>query len=165
MRTFLDVFPHTTLWLDGNLMVGSVAPLHLDPATLEAKRANPRTAAALDDIGLTSYEVLKPGHRQAGRGGGDLWEQDRYGRMSDRCSRIITLPDDNRPRYQRAHSNLARSFMKPVTLPTDFFLDFLGGWVLLSRLGEPSAVRWREKGQRSRRRAWQKPNPSRSETR
>ena len=31
MRTFLEVFPHTTLWLDGNLMVGSLAPLRLSP--------------------------------------------------------------------------------------------------------------------------------------
>ena len=28
MRTFLDVFPHTTLWLDGQLMVGAKRPLH-----------------------------------------------------------------------------------------------------------------------------------------
>lgn len=59
MRTFLDVFPHATLWLDGNLMAGSIAPLQLHEATLAAKRADPRTAAALDAVGLTSFETLK----------------------------------------------------------------------------------------------------------
>jgi spermidine synthase len=58
MRTFLDVFPHATLWFDGNLMVGSTVPLRLSPGILAQKRANPVTAAALDDIGLTSFEVL-----------------------------------------------------------------------------------------------------------
>jgi spermidine synthase len=58
MRTFLDVFPHATLWLNGNLMVGSLAPLRVHPATLAFKRADPRTADALDAIGLTSFDVL-----------------------------------------------------------------------------------------------------------
>jgi spermidine synthase len=39
-------------------MVGSLTPLHLDPATFAAKRRDPRTAAALDDVGLSSFEVL-----------------------------------------------------------------------------------------------------------
>lgn len=58
MRTFLEVFPHATLWFDGNLMVGSLAPLRLDRETFDAKRASPQTAAALDDIGLTSFSQL-----------------------------------------------------------------------------------------------------------
>jgi spermidine synthase len=58
MRTFLDVFPHATLWFDGNLMVGSPTPLRVNAATLLAKRASPTTAAALDEIGLTNFDVL-----------------------------------------------------------------------------------------------------------
>lgn len=58
MRTFLDAFPHVTLWLDGNLMVGSLEPLRLDPATLAARRADPVTAAALDEVGLRSFADL-----------------------------------------------------------------------------------------------------------
>ncbi len=58
MRTFLDVFPHATLWLGGNLMVGSVGPLKVDPALFADKRANPRIAEALDAIGLSSFETL-----------------------------------------------------------------------------------------------------------
>jgi spermidine synthase len=58
MRTFLDVFPHATLWLDGNLMVGSKRPLQISAAAFAARRARPETASALDEIGLTSFKVL-----------------------------------------------------------------------------------------------------------
>ena len=58
MRTFLDVFPHATLWLDGNLLVGSLEPLQLDRQVFDAKRQDAKTRAALDEIGLTSFEVL-----------------------------------------------------------------------------------------------------------
>ena len=58
MRTFLDVFPETTLWLDGQLMVGSVKPLTLSPALVDAKRAHPETRTALDDVGLDSFATL-----------------------------------------------------------------------------------------------------------
>jgi spermidine synthase len=58
MRTFLDVFPNATLWLDGALMVGSHGPLKISPSVVAAKRGHPRTAAALDDIGLRDFETL-----------------------------------------------------------------------------------------------------------
>ena len=59
MRTFLDVFPNASLWLDGNLMVGSLQPIRLNPQTIETQRADPVTAAALDEIGLRSFEDLR----------------------------------------------------------------------------------------------------------
>lgn len=59
MRTFLDVFPHATLWLDGQLMVGSLEPLALDEAVFRAKLAEPSTRAALAEVGLDSYEALR----------------------------------------------------------------------------------------------------------
>jgi len=59
MRTFLDVFPHATLWLDGQLMVGSLEPLVLDEAVFRAKLAEPSTRAALAEVGLDSYEALR----------------------------------------------------------------------------------------------------------
>ena len=58
MRTFLDVFPETTLWLDGQLMVGSMRPLTLSPSLVVAKRARPETRAALDEVGLDSFATL-----------------------------------------------------------------------------------------------------------
>ena len=59
MRTFLDVFPDATLWLDGQLMVGSLEPLTISRPPFEAKRQDARTRAALDEIGLTSFDVLR----------------------------------------------------------------------------------------------------------
>lgn len=58
MRTFLDVFPHTTLWLGGQLMVGSVTPLTITPALVDGKRARPETRLALDEVGLDSFDTL-----------------------------------------------------------------------------------------------------------
>jgi spermidine synthase len=58
MRTFLEVFPDATLWLDGALMVGTLAPLTIDPAAVATKRAHPQTAAALDDVGLRDFATL-----------------------------------------------------------------------------------------------------------
>jgi spermidine synthase len=58
MRTFLSVFPETTLWFDGGLMIGSIDPLVIRPDSIVLKRSEPRTAAALDDIGLRDFETL-----------------------------------------------------------------------------------------------------------
>jgi spermidine synthase len=58
MRTFLSVFPHTTLWADGSLMVGAAGPLRIDRAAFERKRRRPETRAALDAAGLGSFDAL-----------------------------------------------------------------------------------------------------------
>ena len=59
MRTFLEVFPDASLWLDGNLMVGSLEPIRLHAQAFEAQRADPVTAAALDEVGLRSFDDLR----------------------------------------------------------------------------------------------------------
>ena len=41
MRTFLSVFPETTLWADGSLMLGSVGPLQLRRLRGQARRSGP----------------------------------------------------------------------------------------------------------------------------
>ena len=63
MRTFLDVFPYTTLWFDGQLLVGSKRPLRISPAAFAAKRARAETRAALDEIGLDSFATLASWYR------------------------------------------------------------------------------------------------------
>jgi spermidine synthase len=59
MRTFLDVFPDATLWLGGELMVGSLGPLALDRAAFDEKLRNPGTRAVLQAVGLDSFEALR----------------------------------------------------------------------------------------------------------
>jgi spermidine synthase len=58
VRTFLEVFPHATLWMDGTLLVGGAGPLALSRSAFEAQRAHPETRQALDAIGLDSFEAL-----------------------------------------------------------------------------------------------------------
>ncbi len=83
MRTFLEVFPHATLWYDANFMVGSLKPLSIDPAALERMRQNPETRAALDAVGLKTFENLRswftagPDEMRAFVGDGPLLTDDR----------------------------------------------------------------------------------------
>jgi spermidine synthase len=58
MRTFVSVFPHTTLWGGGSLMIGSTRPLILDEAAFLRKQAAPDSKQALDANGFTSFAAL-----------------------------------------------------------------------------------------------------------
>lgn len=58
LRTFLDVFPQTTLWADGHLLVGSKRPLRLDAERFAAKLRDPSTKEALEELGLGSFDQL-----------------------------------------------------------------------------------------------------------
>jgi spermidine synthase len=59
MRTFLEVFPHATLWYGGNLLVGSVEPLTVDLGAVERRLADPALRPALDAIGAESIETVR----------------------------------------------------------------------------------------------------------
>ncbi len=52
VRTFLQAFPHATLWLTGDLLIGSPRPLQLSQATLARRLADPKARAALAEVGL-----------------------------------------------------------------------------------------------------------------
>jgi spermidine synthase len=58
VRAFIAAFPHTTLWQGGTLLVGSKKPLRISRASFERHRQSPATRAALDAIGLRSFEDL-----------------------------------------------------------------------------------------------------------
>jgi spermidine synthase len=59
MRTFLSVFPHATLWVDGSVMVGSIEPLQITRGDIEWKLQVPQIREALAAVGVTSFEDLK----------------------------------------------------------------------------------------------------------
>ena len=59
MRTFLEVFPDATLWLQGELMVGSLEPLSLNRAAFEAKLRDPQSGAVMRRVGLDSFDALR----------------------------------------------------------------------------------------------------------
>lgn len=58
LRTFMQVFPHTTLWGDGSLMLGTKSPLQIDLPAFERKLQDAPTRAALDEFNLGSVTNL-----------------------------------------------------------------------------------------------------------
>jgi len=58
LRTFLSVFPETTLWGDGSLMVGSKRPFTLSQAAHLAKLADPDTRSALERFTVAHFDRL-----------------------------------------------------------------------------------------------------------
>ena len=58
MRTFISVFPYTTLWAKGKIMIGSKQPLQLDRANFERKLQEPAFQKALESIDLATFESL-----------------------------------------------------------------------------------------------------------
>jgi spermidine synthase len=63
MRTFLSVFPHTTLWGDGSLMLGSMKPFTLSTSAYEARRKGfeqfPWDLATLKRIYIAGTDDIK----------------------------------------------------------------------------------------------------------
>jgi spermidine synthase len=63
MRTFMSVFPHTTLWGDGSLMLGSTRPFTLSRTAYEARRTTfeqfPWDLATLKRIYVAGTDELK----------------------------------------------------------------------------------------------------------
>jgi spermidine synthase len=58
MRTFLQAFPHATLWSNGSLMIGSRQPLRISRAAFERRLANPDVRFAFALVGLERFESL-----------------------------------------------------------------------------------------------------------
>jgi len=57
-RTFLSIFPGTTVWKDGTLLVGSVEPLGLRRREFEWKLQVPGRARGAHDLGVKTFEEL-----------------------------------------------------------------------------------------------------------
>lgn len=83
MRTFLDVFPHATLWYEAGFMVGTLKPLAIDPGALDRLRQDPKTREALDAVGLKHFDDLRkwftagPDEMRAFVGDGPVLTDDR----------------------------------------------------------------------------------------
>jgi spermidine synthase len=61
VRSFLDVFPHVSLWtteLHETLLIGSPDPIALDLARIRERFAKPDVSAALGEIGVASAEAM-----------------------------------------------------------------------------------------------------------
>ena len=83
VRSFVEAFPETTVWEGGTLLVGSKRPLSISRSAFEAHRQSPSTRAALDAVGLGSFDDLMakyiagPAAIRSFAGSGDLLTDDR----------------------------------------------------------------------------------------
>lgn len=82
-RTFQSVFPDTTAWDGGTLLVGTLEPLTVSRAAVERQLARPETREALTPLGLVDYETVMarysagPEELRAFVGAGPLLTDDR----------------------------------------------------------------------------------------
>jgi spermidine synthase len=59
IRTFLQAFPHATLWLGGDLLIGSNSPIQLSRSSLESRLADPSARESLAEVGFNhAQDVL-----------------------------------------------------------------------------------------------------------
>jgi spermidine synthase len=58
MRTFLQVFPHATVWVDGTLMLGTKRPFRLAVDRIRRKLDDPETRAVYEALGTPTVESL-----------------------------------------------------------------------------------------------------------
>ena len=113
VRSFLDVFPHASLWtteLHEMLLVGSVEPLDLDVARISERFNRPEVAAALREVGITSPEALLA-----------TWITDRAG-LEAYAGDALPVTDDQ-PRIEYADwvrsDELQRVLPRLIELRTD----------------------------------------------
>ncbi|MGQ0734472.1 MAG: fused MFS/spermidine synthase [Acidobacteriota bacterium] len=94
LRTFMAVFPNTTLWADGTLMLGSVEPFSVSRRRYEDRRGDPQVRALFDwdyDTLLQTY-FAGPRELAAWVGDGPLITDDR-----PRLEYFLSLPVDPEP--------------------------------------------------------------------
>ncbi|MFJ4289353.1 fused MFS/spermidine synthase [Cupriavidus sp. NPDC089707] len=92
VRSFLDVFPHATLWtteLHEMMLVGSLSPITLSAAHIRQRFAEPEVAAALRAVGVASPAALLA-----------TWVTDRAG--LERYVGDAPAVTDDRPRIEYA---------------------------------------------------------------
>ncbi|HXG57288.1 MAG TPA: fused MFS/spermidine synthase, partial [Vicinamibacterales bacterium] len=98
MRTFVRVFPETTLWADGGLMLGSVTPITLRQTDHDRKMQDPASRALLTSLQLDTFDkllgefVAGPDELRAFVGNGPVLTDDR-----PLVEYFLSLPRDTQP--------------------------------------------------------------------
>jgi len=113
VRSFLDVFPHATLWtteLHEMLLVGSIERIDLDVPRIIKRFNQPDVASALSDVGIASPEALMA-----------TWVMDRVG-LETYAGDALPVTDDQ-PRIEYAdwvrYDELQRVLPKLIELRTN----------------------------------------------
>jgi spermidine synthase len=68
MRTFLEAFPHSTLWLATDVLVGAKQPMDWNTPRLQQRLADVKAQAALREVGLSSLAEMDKAYRADTRG-------------------------------------------------------------------------------------------------
>ena len=108
-RTFLSVFPETTVWADGSLLVGALEPLQLRRAEFDAKLELPGRAQGLRDLGVQSFDkllsifVAGPQELRAYLGPGPVLTDDR-----PLAEYFLSLPRDKSPDLSTLKGDVTR---------------------------------------------------------
>ncbi|MBL0371528.1 fused MFS/spermidine synthase [Rhizobium sp. KVB221] len=92
VRSFIDTFPHASLWtteLHEMLLVGSMTPMRLDRATMEKRFDQPAVKKALTEVGIVSLPALL-----------STWVTDRAG-LESYAGPVAPVTDD-RPSIEYA---------------------------------------------------------------
>ncbi len=113
VRSFLEVFPHASLWtteLHEMLLVGSAEPVELDATMISSRFSQPQVASALGEVGIASPEALLA-----------TWITDRTG-LERYVNGALPVTDD-RPRIEYAHwlrkGEFARVLPRVLALQTE----------------------------------------------
>jgi spermidine synthase len=104
VRSFIDVFPHATLWsteLHEMLLLGSAEPIVLDAARIAVRLAEPAVAAALAEVGVADTASLLA-----------TWVTDRAG--LERYAGDAPAVTDDRPRIEHAGPARAGEFARTL---------------------------------------------------
>jgi spermidine synthase len=111
MRTFLSVFPHTTLWGDGSLMLGSTRPFTLSQSGFEARRRQDPHFAAVFDWELATMRrlyVAGPETLKAFVGEGPILTDDK-----PLIEYFLSLPPGSPPPDMRALTGRFEDVLRP----------------------------------------------------
>jgi spermidine synthase len=113
VRSFLDVFPHASLWmteLHEMLLIGSTEPIELDVHRIAARFDQPEIAAALPEVGISSPAALLA-----------TWVTDGAG--LERYAHGVPAVTDDKPRIEYAPwvrpGEFARVLPRVLALRTD----------------------------------------------
>ncbi|AYC33062.1 spermidine synthase [Pseudomonas cavernae] len=113
VRSFLDVFPHASLWtteFHEMLLIGSSEPLELDAARIRARFEQPDVASALREVGVVSPAALLA-----------TWVTDRAG--LERYAGDALAVTDDQPRIEYAtwvrHDEFARVLPELLALRSE----------------------------------------------
>lgn len=109
VRSFLDSFPHATLWtteLHEMLLIGSASPIELDTARISSRLSQPPVSAALREVGIANATELLA-----------TWVTDRAGLEQYAADALPTT--DDRPRIEYGEWPLPGEFITVLTAIMD----------------------------------------------